>query len=383
MTQAMAGVDSDRAGSAHASKDNMGFSWARPFVAQGVPWINTLRYEYYDCEIESLSGDKKLDLVAKRGMSSPYPITLLSSRRRYAFWRSWSHISDNRENIVILRYVKSGSFSLTQCGTTIAINAGQFAFSKCSAPFRWESLVDDLNLAEYFSILLPPELVHRHFPDGVPLKDCLSSPLDRCLAMPSLLELLNDQGQYIERDVVEALVEAVLKEAAEIAKQADAQIDTRKHICEKRLEDIIGYISLHMSNPDLSASTVARACGISPRYLCYLLKLKGTSFSDLLWEERLKQTGKWLLALDTRHYTIAEIAYMNGFKTSAHFSRLFKNYWGSSPREFRQSGGKSALTPEAAATSRKGITEGVQREECNDLEPTIERGNLNAQACIA
>jgi AraC-like DNA-binding protein len=383
MTEAMAGVGSDRAESAHASKDNAGFSWTRPFVAQGVPWINTLRYDYYDCEIESLSGDKKLDLVAKRGMSAPYPITLLASRRRYAFWRSWSHISDNRENIVILRYVKSGSFSLTQCGTTITVNAGQFAFSKCSVPFRWESLVDDLSVAEYFSILLPPDLVHRHFPDGVPLKDCLSSPLDRCLAMPSLLALLNDQGQYIEREVVETIVGAVLKEAAEIAKHADAQIDTRKHICEKRLEDIIGYISLHMSNPDLSASTVARACGISPRYLCYLLKLKGTSFSDLLWEERLKQTGKWLLALDTRHYTIAEIAYMNGFKTSAHFSRLFKNYWGSSPREFRQSGGKSALRSEGAEKSEKGIAEGAQRGECSDFDSATEHGNFDDQECVA
>jgi AraC-like DNA-binding protein len=342
MGKALIGVDGDLACSAAVKDYAQGFSWAKTFTAQGANWVESLRHEYYDCEIESLSGDKKFDLVARRGMSSPYPVTLLASRRRYAFWRSWNHISDNRENIVILRYVKSGAFALTQCGTTITISAGNFAFSKSNLPFRWESLVSDMGLAEYYSIMLPLELVHRYFPDGVPLKDCLSASQDHRLAMPTLFELLADQGQYLERHVVEMLVETLLKEAAEVAKQGGVQIEARKHICDKRYEDIVAYISLHLSNPDMSASAVARACRISPRYLCYLLRLKGTSFSDLLWEERLKQTGEWLLALDTRHYTIAEIAYMNGFKTAAHFSRLFKNYWGCSPREFRQSGGKSA-----------------------------------------
>jgi hypothetical protein len=35
---------------------------------------------------------------------------------------------------------------------------------------------------------------------------------------------------------------------------------------------------------------------------------------------------------------------MNGFKTAAHFSRLFKSYWGCSPRDFRRTGGKSAVS---------------------------------------
>ncbi|QCP50353.1 helix-turn-helix transcriptional regulator [Trinickia violacea] len=383
MSESVTGASCEPVCSAALKGDSQGFSWTKPFVAQGVPWVNSLRYEYYDCDIESLSGDKKFDLVARRGMSSPYPITLLASRRRYAFWRSWNHISDNRENIVILRYVKSGAFSLTQCGTTLTVKAGQFVFSKCNVPFRWESLADDLSPTEYFSILLPPDLVLRHFPDGVPLKDCLSMPLDRCLAMPSLLSLLNDQGQYFERHVVEMLVGTLLKEAEEVAKQACVQIDTRKHICEKRLEDIIGYITLHVSNPDLSASIVARACGISPRYLCYLLKLKGTSFSELLWEERLKQTGKWLLALDTRHYTIAEIAYMNGFKTSAHFSRLFKNYWGCSPREFRQSGGKSAVSLHDRKAVRATVGDDSMLQEPADVASMDEPGDTNAQELMA
>jgi len=324
------------------TEDLDGFSWARTCIAHGAPSVAALRHEYYDCDIESLSGDRRVDIVARRGMSSPYQVTLLTSRRRYAFWRSWSHMKGNKENIVMMRFVKSGAFALTQCGSTMTVGAGQFSFSKCSVPFRWESLPTDMSLTEYYSILLPLDLVHRYFPDGIPMKTCLSAPSDRRLAMPALFSLLTDQGQYLDSTVATMLVDTVMREAQEVVRQAHAEIDTRKHICDKRTDDILAYMALHMSNPDVSASTVARACGISPRYLCYLLKLKGTSFSDLLWEERLKKTKEWLLALDTKHYTIGEIAYMNGFKTAAHFSRLFKNCFGCSPRDYRRSGGQCA-----------------------------------------
>ncbi|WP_448124871.1 helix-turn-helix domain-containing protein [Pseudomonas veronii] len=318
------------------------FAWTRPFLVQNVNWIEPLKYEYYDCEIESLASDRKFDLVARRGITSPCPVTLLSSRRRYAFWRSWNHISGNKENLVMLRYVKSGTFSLSQCGVTMKVGVGQFSISRSNVPFRWESLADDMTLSEYYSILLPLDLVHRHFPNGIPLKNHLCAPAEWRLAMPTLFSLLSGQGRELERHVVDLLIETLLTEAQCVVQGAGVSLEVRKHISEKRHEEIISYISLHLANPDISASAVARGCGISPRYLCHLLKLKGTSFSDLLWEERLKQTGDWLLALDTRHYTISEIAYMNGFKTAAHFSRLFKSYWGCSPREFRQSNGNSA-----------------------------------------
>jgi AraC family transcriptional activator of tynA and feaB len=356
----------------HASS---GYAWAQPFLSQGLAWVDPLRHDYYECEIESLSGDRKLDLVARRGMTSPYPVTLLSSRRRYAFWRSWNHIGDNKENLVMLRYVKAGAFSLTQCGVTVTVGAGQFSFSKSNVPFRWESLIGDMSVAEYYSVLLPLDLIHRFFPDGIPMKDSLSASPDRRLAMPALFSLLTDQGQFLEGHVAEMIVETILKEAAEVARQGNVQIDARKHICDKRTDEILAYLALHLSNPDISTTSVARACGISTRYLCYLLKLKGTSFSDLLWEERLKKTGEWLLALDNRHFTISEIAYMNGFKTAAHFSRLFKSYWGCSPREYRLSNGKSGVWHQGARS--------VQAIAENDLSALSESMEAEAELLVA
>jgi AraC-like DNA-binding protein len=316
-----------------------GFRWARTCVELGAISAISIRHDYFDGDIESLSGDRRLDLVTRMGISSPYQVSLHASRRRYAFWRSWQHISGNKENIVVMRYVKSGSFSLTQCGTTVTVGPGQFSFSKSSVPFRWESLLDNMGLSEYYSILLPLDVAHRYFPHGVPLKDSVSvSSEEPRLAMPALLSLLTEQGRHLEPAVVAMLLDTLLQEAVDVSKKLRVSGDARKHIGERRTDDIVAYISMHLSNPDICAVSVASACGISLRYLCHLLKIKGTTFSDLLWEERLKKAKDWLLALDAKHHTISEIAYMNGFKTAAHFSRLFKSRWGCSPRQYRTSG---------------------------------------------
>jgi AraC-like DNA-binding protein len=80
---------------------------------------------------------------------------------------------------------------------------------------------------------------------------------------------------------------------------------------------------------------VAKGCGISPRYLSFLLRLKGTSFSELVWEQRLEKARNWLSSSDPRDISISEIAYGVGFKSPAHFSRMFKRVFKVNPREFR------------------------------------------------
>jgi AraC-like DNA-binding protein len=67
------------------------------------------------------------------------------------------------------------------------------------------------------------------------------------------------------------------------------------------------------------------------------LKAHDTSFSDILWNSRVERTKTWLAADDMRHVSIAKIAYMAGFKSPAHFSRMFKRATSKTPRDFRES----------------------------------------------
>lgn len=79
----------------------------------------------------------------------------------------------------------------------------------------------------------------------------------------------------------------------------------------------------------------AKGCGISPRYLTTLLKQNGTSFSDLIWQRRLEQARAWMARSDAASISISEIAYAVGFKSPAHFSRMFKRVYARNPSDYR------------------------------------------------
>jgi AraC-like DNA-binding protein len=203
-------------------------------------------------------------------------------------------------------------------------------------------------------IIFPLEVIHRHFPHGVPVCTGISISDERQAAMPMLISMLCEVAESLDREVTDSLIDALLKEAALLTEQKGVQVGRRQSIGEKRIEDITSYISLHLANPELSLSLVAQGCKISPRYLCHLLKEQNTTFSQLLWTGRLIEAKKWLLRLDKRHYGINEIAYMTGYKSVAHFSRMFREKFGCSPREFRrQEAGAEALAQAGEQGDRK------------------------------
>jgi AraC-like DNA-binding protein len=126
----------------------------------------------------------------------------------------------------------------------------------------------------------------------------------------------------------------------------------RRSLADKRLDDILKYIDVHLSNPKLSVATVAEGCGISQRYLSLLLQRHGQAFSSLVWDKRLKAASRWL-ASSSGKLSISEVAYGVGFKSPAHFSRMFKRVFKQSPREYRArdaAGTRSCPAAVAAST---------------------------------
>ena len=139
----------------------------------------------------------------------------------------------------------------------------------------------------------------------------------------------------VDRRVAEELVRAAFSALGNsMSKSVDQTLPST--LAERRLHDIVDCIQMHMSNPDLTISAVAGRCGISTRYLCSILRSRQTSFSDILWSNRLERTKSWLVADNMRHLPIAKIAYMAGFKSAAHFSRMFRRTTGMAPRQFRE-----------------------------------------------
>jgi AraC-like DNA-binding protein len=58
-----------------------------------------------------------------------------------------------------------------------------------------------------------------------------------------------------------------------------------------------------------------------------------TTPKELLWTFRLKHAAQWLRETDG---TVSEVAYASGFKTVPHFTRRFRERFGTTPAAYRR-----------------------------------------------
>lgn len=112
-------------------------------------------------------------------------------------------------------------------------------------------------------------------------------------------------------------------------------------------------IERRLDDPDLTPAKIASVEGISERYLQKLFEGTGSSFTNYLRERRLQRTSADLSNPAEADHSISEIAFRAGFNDSAHFSRVFRQRFGLSPREFRQHEAERQ-SPSATAAGQRG-----------------------------
>jgi AraC-like DNA-binding protein len=103
-----------------------------------------------------------------------------------------------------------------------------------------------------------------------------------------------------------------------------------------RLQLVKSYISSRLDDPDLSPEVIAKDNRISVRYLHYLFKSTGMSVSEWVRQQRLEKCHQKLTNPKFDEDSITDIAFSLGFNSSSHFTRLFKQKFGMSPRYIRQ-----------------------------------------------
>jgi AraC-like DNA-binding protein len=96
------------------------------------------------------------------------------------------------------------------------------------------------------------------------------------------------------------------------------------------------FIAGNIHRYDLAPQHVAAAIGVSERYLRDLFATDGISLGRHIWAYRLERCRSALSDPSQAHRAISEIAFAWGFNNMSHFSRLFRERAGVSPREYRE-----------------------------------------------
>ncbi len=103
---------------------------------------------------------------------------------------------------------------------------------------------------------------------------------------------------------------------------------------------ILREIDRRSADPDLSALTIARQLGVTPRYVHLLLEETGKSFTHHVLERRLQKAATLLRDPRWRQRKIADIAAAAGFNDLSYFNRTVRRHYDATPSAMRATAGQ-------------------------------------------
>lgn len=148
---------------------------------------------------------------------------------------------------------------------------------------------------------------------------------------------------YLLKPVNRAVLYNTLSSAIQSYDERSRELDKLsmlKHTAEiKENEDLVeqalSIIQAQFSNPDLSLAALADSLHVSNAYLSRGIKQRtGQTFSDYLTTLRIEQAKSLLSSPGT--IMIYSIADQVGYSSQHYFSRIFKEYTGLTPSEYRR-----------------------------------------------
>ena len=96
------------------------------------------------------------------------------------------------------------------------------------------------------------------------------------------------------------------------------------------------HIAGHLGDDTLDATAIARAAGLSVSQLNRLFRDEGVSPMRYVWQLRVERAASLLGSPQADTLRIEQLAWRCGFTSAAHFSRLFREQYGVTPKAFRE-----------------------------------------------
>jgi AraC family transcriptional activator of tynA and feaB len=295
-----------------------------------------ISHEFYQHKLSFENGVSG-ELRFEKARSHPISLTHLRSDLEISTERSWAHIRNNKVGSWLILLDLRGSVTIERSRGTITIEEGQGAIVNSNEPFRIRRLPHGTGeVCETFCALVPSDIFLSHIRSADQFDTPFVMESVEGHIVQSLLDVLVKHADQLRPEVARPLTASLLEAVAGCFDCRETASRTGRSHIDRRLVEIENYIFMNATDPDLSYRKVAESCNISQRSLGYLLKANNSTFSRLLWKIRLQKAHDWLSSPSSRDHSVSSTAYMSGFKSTSHFSRLFKAEYGYSPREYRR-----------------------------------------------
>jgi AraC-like DNA-binding protein len=228
-----------------------------------------------------------------------------------------------------------GTSSLTQDGQTSILQPGDFALYDSTRELER----DFPEASRCFIVRFPHSMMQlpSHTLSSVSATRFGANEGVGVVVSPFLAETANNLSElsgWTGVRVAHALIDLVSSALAE--KLTDALITSanpRAHAFVR----VCDYIVKNLSDPTLSPDVIAHANFISTRQVHKIFHAERMTVSQFIRDRRLEECRRQLGDPADAHLTVGQIAAQWGIYDGAHFSRIFRNAYGMSPREYRRS----------------------------------------------
>jgi AraC-like DNA-binding protein len=274
------------------------------------------------------------DISVRIGLGAAGPIRICSARATAVTLRRTERLArEDEEPAVTLGVQMTGSSVVVQNGRECLLRPGEFAVYESIAPYThlFDEGVDYRFIRFPRAALALPDRLLRDI-TAVPLGS--DNPIARlAFTYFSQLAVTDELHQGVHAD---AVVEPSIELLRAVLTSQHGNSSLAKGPLEATLSlRITQFLREHLADPDLSAERIAAAHGISVRHLYAVLSRSGISLGDWIRTRRLAACRRELAGPNGRLRTIAAIGRRWGFVDATHFSKVFKQAYGISPRAWR------------------------------------------------
>lgn len=312
----------------------------RSFRTSDVPpdrslgaWRDFMSMIYYRVDVSSprsdgLRGELKELQLGPAGLSR-----FISDQQRVFRHRS-SAVQDNADHLVFI-FPRQGRCYFDQLGRSAHFGPGSVVMLRSSESYE-ASCGDSF---ENVTIKVPAPVLEAR------VENIGSRCASLDAANPVIVPILSDMASRLiesqsglpvnETHLSESLIELLAAMMSGVPATASHE-DSSRGMMQVWREKLATYIRRHMMDPDLGPDEVARAHGISVRYVHRIFQGQGTSFGRWVLEQRLKAARAAILADKSNTKTLQAIAFDCGFSNQSHFSTSYKDLFGETPRMTRE-----------------------------------------------